>query len=540
MKHLLSFSLLVFVSFLAPANAAQTITEPTTTEPATTAKRAGATTLEEALATITESDCFDNVMILAAPGMAGRGTMTEGYDRAATFLESQLEALGYKHAQGESFRIPVLLPCIVGGEECSFLISGLKEAEAQPGLEIEKDFVPVLGSPELMARGEPVFIGYAINSKKEKWVDLKEKSVRGKVVFAFTREPQADNPKSKTFDGVDPTRYSSVQMKAKEVLAAGGIGLVLVPDPGILEQEDRPMPGMVPYVDAGGRGLALLKSPQLVLSEIPVMSVSRAVASRIFDTDITAYYHRMNKKKRPQTLTAAKGVEVMLGVQWAAKDRETFNLAALLPAEESNGEVLVLGAHLDHVGFDVVQDGLSMVLRPGADDNASGSGGLLEVAQALSGTRPQIDILFLWFTGEELGLLGSRDYCEHPIFPHKNTLAMFNMDMIGRTDAKKINIGGLWDLPNWEKLIKNLHKRIGSHLKMDNQQGRDLYARSDQYSFHQKGVVSLFFFEADLAGNKVYHQPGDVPETIDGGKMSEITKLFTALVWAVAYEGERP
>jgi|FLOH01.1.fsa_nt_gi hypothetical protein len=541
MKHLLNIFLLAVVSLLAPAtSAAQTTPEPTTTEPTTTAERAGVTTLEEALATITESDCFDNVMILAARGMAGRGTMTEGFGRAASFVESQLEALGYKPAQGESFRIPVTLSCIVGGEECSFLISGLKEGEAKPELEIEKDFVPVLGSPELMARGEPVFIGYAINSKKEKWVDLKEKSVRGKVVFAFTREPQADDPKAKTFDGTDPTRYSSVQMKAKEVLDAGGIGLVLVPDPGILEQEDRPMPGMVPYVDSRGSGPSLMKSPQLKLHEIPVMSVSRAVASRIFDTDITAYYHSMNKKKKPKTLTAAKGVEVLLGVQWAAKNRETFNLAALLPAAESNGEVLVLGAHLDHVGFDVVQDGLSMVLRPGADDNASGSGALLEVAQALSGTRPQIDILFLWFTGEELGLLGSRDYCEHPIFPHKNTVAMFNMDMVGRTDAKKINIGGLWDLPTWTKLIKSLHQRIGSRLKMDNQQGRDLYARSDQYSFHQAGVVSLFFFEADLEGNKVYHQPGDVPETIDGAKMSEIAKLFTALVWAVAYEGERP
>jgi hypothetical protein len=509
-------------------------------KPQTIAQRGGATTLEEALATITEQDCRDNVMILAAPGMAGRGTMTAGYDRAAEFVEMQLEALGYQPAQGESFRVPVTLSCIVGGEDCAFMVSGIPSKESQPDLVIEKDFVPVLGSPTMVAKGAPVFIGYAINSKKEKWVDIKSKNIKGKVVFAFTREPRADDPKAKTFDGVEPTRYSAVKQKAKEVLEAGGLGLVLVPDPGILEAENRPMPGMVPFVDASGRGLQIMKGRRLALPNLPVMSVSRELASRIFDTDITAYYHSMNKKKKPKLLKAAKGVEVLLDVSWAAKDRETFNLAALLPGQQRNGEVLVLGSHLDHVGFDVLQDGLSMVLRPGADDNASGSAALLEVAQALSGTGPQIDILLLWFTGEELGLLGSREYCRDPIFPHENTIAMFNMDMVGRGDKQKLNIGGLWDLPNWTKLVKNTHKRIKSRLKMDNKQGRDLYSRSDQYSFFQKGVVSLFFFEADLGSNTTYHKPIDVPETIDARKMSEIAKLFTALAWVVAYEGERP
>jgi hypothetical protein len=536
-----SFHPIVFVASWLVLLAVPAIATPQTAEqPETTAERAGATTLKEAIATITEADCRDNVMILAAPGMAGRGTMTEGYNRAATFVEAQLEALGYQHAQGDSYRIPVALSCIVGGEDCTFMVSGIKSKEEQPALVIEEDFVPVLGSPTMAAKGEPVFIGYAINSKKEKWVDIKSKSVKGKVVFAFTREPRADDPKAKTFDGVESTRYSEVSKKAREVLDAGGIGLVLVPDPGILEEEDRPVPGMVPYVDASGRGLQIMKGPRLALPGLPVMSVSREVASRIFDTDITAYYHSMNKKKKPKLLKAAKGVEVLLDVSWDTKDRETFNLAALLPGQLGNGEVLVLGSHLDHVGFDVLQDGLSMVLRPGADDNASGSAALLEVAQALSGTQPQIDILLLWFTGEELGLLGSREYCDNPIHPHDMTVAMFNMDMVGRGDKSKINIGGLWDLPNWTKLIKTMHKRIKSRLKMDNQQGRDLFGRSDQYSFFQNGVVSLFFFEADLASNKVYHQPGDVPETIDAKKMSEIAKLFTALTWAVAYEGERP
>jgi len=506
----------------------------------TSATRAGAATLEDALKTITEDDCFDNVMVLASNEMAGRGTMTEGFDRAAEFVELQLETLGYVPAQGDSFRVPVSLTCIVGGKDCTVMVSGLKDDDETPPLAIEKDFVPVFGSQELAAKGEAVFIGYGIDSKKEKWDDIKEKDIKGKIVFVFTREPRADDAKAKTFDGTKPTRYSRVDQKVREVMAAGAIGLVLVPDPGILAAEDRPMPGMVPFVDASGRGVQIMKGGNNALGDIPVMSVSREVAGRIFDTDIAAYHKSMNKKKKPKLLKAKKGIEVLLEVQWASETRDTFNLAALLPGQNTGDEVLVLGSHLDHVGFDVLQDGLSMVLRPGADDNASGSAALLEVAQALSGTQPQIDILFLWFTGEELGLLGSREYCKDPIYPHEKTIAMFNMDMVGRGEAKKVNIGGLWKEPGWAKLVKDTHKRIKSRLKMDNEQGRDLYGRSDQFSFYQQDVVALFFFEADLNSNKMYHQPTDVPVSIDGKKMSDIAKLFTALTWVVAYEGERP
>jgi hypothetical protein len=532
-----SLLLLLSICCLALSANAQQVPKPDT---ATTAKSAGVSSMEAAVATITEKECYEHVQVLAAPEMAGRGTMSEGFDRAADYVEAQLEALGYSPAAGESYRIPISLNCIVGGEDCGFIIAGLKGDDDAPALVIEKDFVPVLGSQELMARGEPVFIGYAIDSKKDKWVDIKEKSVKGKVVFAFTREPRADDPKAKTFDGPQPTRHSMVRQKAKEVADAGGLGLVLVPDPGILDADDRPMPGMVPYVDDSGRALNAFKGQRFGFASIPVMSVSREVAGRIFDTDINDYYKSMNKKKKPKLLKAKKGVEVLLEVDWDKATRETYNLAALLPGTSGNGEVLVLGSHLDHVGFDVMMDGMSMVVRPGADDNASGSAAMLEVAEALAGTRPEIDILLLWFTGEELGLLGSREYCEDPLIPLEKTVAMFNMDMVGRGDTKKINIGGLWDLPHWEDMIKDVHKRIKSKLKMDNEQGLELKDRSDHASFVNKGVVGLFFFEADLNSNKMYHQPSDQAESIDGKKISMIAQLFTACAWAVAYEGVRP
>lgn len=509
----------------------------TTLLPAQEVIEEGGVSLEQVLRTITEKDCYDNVQVLAATDMAGRGTLTPGFDRAAKFVESQLEALGYVPASGESFRIPFRLNCVVAGKDSHFNITGL--GEDPQALEVEKDFVPILGSHEEEAWGEAVFVGYAIDAKKEKWMDLKKKDVRDKIVFAFTREPFADNPKSRKFDGIDTTRHSEIRMKAKAVEDAGGLALVLVPDPGMVADDAEPVPGMSPFVDARGAGPVGLQQ-SLGMPQIPVLSVSRAVAGEIFDEDFTAYYQSLEKRKKPKLLKAKKDLKIKVKVAWASADRDAYNLGALLKGSSGNGKLLVVGAHLDHVGFDVTADNMRFQIRPGADDNASGSASLLEVAQALAGTTPEIDILFLWFTGEELGLLGSSEYCKDPLFPHKNTIAMFNMDMVGRGDGKKINIGGLWDRPGWEDLVKDQHKRIKSKLKMDNKQGRDLYARSDQYSFHQAGVVGLFFFEADLTSNKVYHQPGDIAETIDGKKMAAITQLFTACIWAVAYEGERP
>ncbi|MCP4772273.1 MAG: M28 family peptidase, partial [Planctomycetes bacterium] len=457
--------LLVLASYCLVASvSAQKLSKPE----GTTAESAGVASMEAAVATISEKECYDHVQVLASPEMSGRGTMSAGFDLAAEYVEAHLESLGYQPAAGESYRVPISLNCIVAGENCGFMISGLKKKEDAPPLVVEQDFVPVLGSQELMAKGEPVFIGYAIDSKKDKWVDIKGKSIKGKIVFAFTREPRADDPKAKTFDGPQPTRHSMVRQKAQEVADAGGLGLVLVPDPGILAADHRPMPGMVPYVDDSGRALNAFKGRRFGFASIPVMSVSREVAGEVFGTDITDYYHSMNKKKKPKLLKAKKGIEVLLEVEWDKATRETYNLAALLPGTSGNGEVLVLGSHLDHVGFDVMMDGMSMVVRPGADDNASGSAAMMEVAEALAGTRPEIDILLLWFTGEELGLLGSREYCEDPLIPLEKTVAMFNMDMVGRGETKKINIGGLWELPQWEDMIKDVHKRIKSKLKMDN------------------------------------------------------------------------
>jgi hypothetical protein len=494
-------------------------------------------TLKSVLDSITAEECFERVNVLAAPEMMGRGTLSAGFDKAAVYVEEQLESYGLIPAGEDSFRIPVTINCLVPSAEC--VISFPPQGVDPENFEVLDQFAPIVGSIEANASGQAIFVGYAIDSRNDRWRDLDPSKVKGKIVFAFSREPHADDAKYKKFDGDQATRHSQISSKARAVAAAGGVGLVIVPDPNLVPDSDLVLPNTTPLVNPSGTDAERF-SQRSGFPKIPVMTVSRDFATSLFGEDIDEYFAKIEKKRRPSLLYAGKELVVAMNVAFENADVDTYNLAAYIKGDGSTDEFLVLGAHLDHVGLDPNADNMKMTLRPGADDNASGSASLLEVAQALAPHQPKCDILFLWFTGEEVGLLGSRAYCDEPLRPHEDSIAMFNMDMVGRGESNKVNVGGLWSRPNWADFVVKQHKRIKSKLKMDNEQGRDLYARSDQYSFHTNDVVGLFFFEADLGANKFYHQPSDKPDSIDGKKMSRIAQLFTACAWAVAYEGERP
>jgi hypothetical protein len=406
-------------------------------------------------------------------------------------------------------------------------------------LRLGVDFMPVPGSSNKGIEGEPVLVGFAIDSRKRRWEDLSKKKVKDKIVFAFTREPFADNPKDKKFDGLEATKYSTISEKAKAVKSAGGVALVLIPDPGMFPEEIGPIPNLAPVpLWPGGRSSQLGRMSNL--SGLPVISVSRQVASDVFGTEMEEYYKSILKRKSPKQLKGKKREKVGFRSTFEDVKLPAYNLAALIPGSDDDGEVVILGAHLDHVGLNHLRDQGKMRVHPGADDNASGSAALLEVAEALAAGKPKEDVLFLWFTGEEVGLLGSRAYCDDPLYSHEKTIVMLNMDQIARTDQREMFLGGVWDSPKLKKLIKRQSSRVRNPVKMLMDGHRDMYMRSDQWAFAEKNVPAVFFFEGNIDKNKVYHKPGDLPDSILTDKVMWIARLFTATAWAVAWDGERP
>lgn len=190
--------------------------------------------------------------------------------------------------------------------------------------------------------------------------------------------------------------------------------------------------------------------------------------------------------------------------------RLTKNVVALLQGTANTDEFIIIGAHYDHLGygdFSSLYRGETKKIHNGADDNASGTAGLLELAQYFSENRPQKDILFLAFSGEEMGLLGSAHYVNEPTVNLDNALAMINMDMIGRMTDKKLMIFGMGTADDWENIMNEANT---DSLKLN--LVKDGTGASDHTSFYYKNIPVLHYFTDTHAD---YHRPSDDAEYIN-------------------------
>ncbi len=194
----------------------------------------------------------------------------------------------------------------------------------------------------------------------------------------------------------------------------------------------------------------------------------------------------------------------------AGEKRLSKNVAGLLQGTGNSDELIIIGAHYDHLGygeFGSLYRGDEPRIHNGADDNASGTAGLLELAHYFSENRPQTDILFLAFSGEEMGLLGSAHYVDNPTVDLDNALAMINMDMIGRMTDKKLMIFGIGTADKWEAIMDSANT---GNLTLN--LVKDGTGASDHTSFYYKDIPVLHYFTDTHAD---YHRPSDDTEYIN-------------------------
>tara|TARA_B110001454_G_scaffold211235_1_gene226662 strand:- start:119 stop:1150 length:1032 start_codon:yes stop_codon:yes gene_type:complete len=225
---------------------------------------------------------------------------------------------------------------------------------------------------------------------------------------------------------------------------------------------------------------------------------------------------------------------------------DSENVLAFIKGSEKPEEILVLSAHLDHIGK---HDG---EIYSGADDDGSGTVALLEMAEAfykakIDGNGPKRSILILHVTGEEKGLFGSRYYAENPVFPLKNTIANINVDMIGRVDPEHEKTPNYIYVIGADRLSTGLDASVTkANTKLtdfkldykynDRNDPQRIYYRSDHYNFAKKGVPAVFFFSGI---HEDYHQPTDTPDKIDYPLMTKRTKLIFYTAWELANSDER-
>jgi hypothetical protein len=210
------------------------------------------------------------------------------------------------------------------------------------------------------------------------------------------------------------------------------------------------------------------------------------------------------------------------------------NVLAILAGSDPalRDQYLVVGAHFDHIGMDIAEDG-SPIIYNGADDNASGVAGLLELATSLSSDRPRRSILFMSFDAEELGALGSLHFMKNPTVPREKILAMVNMDMIGRMQDRTLIVSGYDTSPAWDELLS----KSNEGLDLDIKKSAGGFGGSDQTSFYKDDVPVLFFF---TGAHDDYNSPNDDWDRINASGEAIILEYVDRVIEGICNSDEPP
>lgn len=432
-----------------------------------------------------------HVQTLAAEDMGGRLPGTPGGERAAAYIETQLATLGLRPAftdddANPTFRQPVPIEPGYEPGEVAFASDALDSAERGE----DYDLLPLSGSGE--AEGTLVFASYSIPAGEDGYLTYGPTTdLTGKIALILRYEPF--DGRGRSWWAADGWSYASVL--AAKVAAAerrGAAGVIVVTPPGVRgERRDT--------LKTDDRG------PTDVGFEIPVITVTRAVADKLIragDRDGRTLEDLTTLANESGVIVDMPGVRARVGVELSRPDRTAPNIGAILPGRGSlANEYVVIGAHYDHIGmghFASRTPDHAGEIHPGADDNASGTSAVLLAADMLSDAYAEPDapadartILFLLFTAEESGLVGSTHYVSRPIAPLSRHAAMLNMDMVGRLGEHGLEIGGM---ASSDALIALARPRLDASGIAYFEDGSIGTGRSDHAPFDRADVPNLFFF----------------------------------------------
>lgn len=493
---------------------------------------------EAGFASISEKELLVHVTELAAPQLEGRDSPSEGLTRAGEYLIGRLEAMGvaggmpdggFRH--GYSFERETPAP-----ERCFLAMS--PEDGAEVVFVLEEDFVPLPGT-EGEGEGPLTFFGFGITEADDKrYDDLKGKNCKGEVVMILEGEPRS----KKLFEGPEITEASDVYTKVRALEERGARGVLVVRRPPAEEPKGLDGKPVAPvplgfrhtWAEWVGEGRRVERSAP----RIPVHEISASAAARLLGENVLDLAQKIEASGKPLR-RERKDVRVTLRAATTNKPVPLDNVVGLVRGSDPElaGEYVVLGAHYDHIGVDPWGR-----IGCGADDNGSGSAGLLEIAEAMVKARPRRSVLFCWFSAEEDGLHGSAALVERPPIPTTSMVAMLNVDMIGRLEEDEVYVVGAHVTRAFEDVLKDAKKLKPTQLKkVFTDKGLDLWTRSDHYHFYEKGVPAMFFTEGAIdAENVDYHRFTDTVEKLSLTKMARISRFMFNTAWLIANDPKRP
>ncbi len=375
-----------------------------------------------------------HIQYLASPELKGRASGSPELEKAASYIAGEFKSFGVKPADGKNYELPfsVIINAHLGPDNHL----SAEDAGAKTEFNSGRDFIPFSFSSSGKLSAAVVFAGYGITAANLHYDDYDGLDVRDKIVLILRHEPQEADEKS-VFDGKDLTTHANLAIKAANAKAHGARGVILVNDVAAHPADGKTEPDkLVEFARDNGPTDAGIFFVQVKFSSAQAWLKAEG-------RDLPDIEAGIDKDLKPRSFPLTK-LRVDLAVDIQHDSKVVHNVAAYIPGETK--EYVVVGAHYDHLGLGdehSLAPSLIGQIHPGADDNASGTAGVIELARWFSKQPKQKrGILFLTFAGEELGLLGSSWYVNHPVLPLADAVAMINMDMIGRIRDGKVYVNG--------------------------------------------------------------------------------------------------
>ncbi len=534
---------------------------------------------------------LSDVKYLASDALEGRGVGSKGLDLAADFIRDQFAAAGLNvtRVNGGAFQVFTMATGAKRGEpnRLTFRWPAGQTIE----LALDADFVPLSFGGTGPIAGELVFCGYGIDApdkdESKSYDDFAGIDLKGKIAVILRRAPGQADPKSRFSDGHGGvSSHAALTAKVSNAFGRGATAVLFVNDPASgrseLEQLKKRAAKIAESVAAAAEAfdaadpqaqdkvaaarqklrdeLTRYKAIKAELAQgppdplmkfgyggdesvrsIPLMQITRAACDKLLKPalklDLTELEAAIDKNMQPHSATLAG---------WTAAGQATIdrtqtevkNVIGVLDGESPRAEeTIVVGAHYDHVGRGgkgSLAPG-SKEIHNGADDNASGTACLIELARRLAARKQKLSrrVVFIAFTGEEIGLIGSARYTAAPVFPLEKTIAMLNMDMVGRLSGDKLTVFGTGTSPVWPGLLDRFGKACGFQLSLK----PEGFGPSDHSSFYAKRIPVLHFFTGNHGD---YHRPTDDWEKLNVPGMERVVALLEEIVVELAQTTEPP
>ncbi len=460
---------------------------------------------------ITAKELHGYVQFLASDSLKGRKPGSPEINLAANYILDHFRASGLKPLADQGFQYFDIVTDVKVGEDNKLKFEGFT------GM-LKRDFIPLAFSSCGEINAPVVFAGYGFDLALDslKWNDYAGQNVKGKWVMIFRADPELDNSDSKFIP------FSDIRSKILTAKDKGAAGVLIVTPRG-LEKDDKLMP--------------LLVENNEVTSGIPVISIKRQLADQLLNKSgltTDSLEKIISIAKAPYSLeipvTLAATIEVI------QQTEKTANVIALIDGNDPvlKDEYIIVGAHYDHLGFGGSGSGSRMpdtvAVHNGADDNASGTAMVMALAGKMAGEKDKLkrSIIFVAFSAEEIGLIGSKYFVNHPPVDLKKIKTMFNFDMVGRFNKEKnaISVSGTGTSVEADTILRDIEKGLSFKVV----HSPDGYGPSDHASFYAADIPVLYF---NTGVHADYHTPFDDTGKLDFPAEKKIGDYAAALIFTI-------